>query len=161
MKRQVLIRLTILFVLVGICSLGALSSSTLELEEATATPASQVNRTPTIVVTGVAATTEQPTLTPTRAMVLLPTNTPMPPSPMPTPPPTIMDQPPEKEMVLIPGAEFMMGSDNSDPDKAPPHSVSVAPFEMDKTEVTNAEFAAFVEDTGYETEVERCGDIGS
>jgi sulfatase modifying factor 1 len=64
-------------------------------------------------------------------------------------------------MVLIPGGEFMMGIDNGDPDEAPPHSVSAAPFEMDKTEVTNAELAAFVEDTGYETEVERGGDFGS
>ena len=55
-------------------------------------------------------------------------------------------------MVWIPGGEFTMGS--TDPlarrDESPVHRVRVDGFWMDKTEVTNAQFRAFVEATGYE-----------
>jgi formylglycine-generating enzyme required for sulfatase activity len=60
-------------------------------------------------------------------------------------------------MLSIPAGEFIMGNDSGDPDEAPAHAVSVAPFEIDKTEVTNAEFAAFVKATGYKTAVEESG----
>jgi len=60
-------------------------------------------------------------------------------------------------MVWIPGGEFTMGS--SDPlaraDEAPRHRVGVDGFWMDATEVTNAQFAVFVEATGYVTIAER------
>ncbi len=39
----------------------------------------------------------------------------------------------------------------------PLHDVTVAPFAMDATAVTNASFATFVKATGYETEAERYG----
>ncbi len=60
-------------------------------------------------------------------------------------------------MVWIPGGAFMMGGDNeqADPDEFPKHEVKVAGFWMDATEVTNAEFRAFVEATGYVTIAER------
>lgn len=60
-------------------------------------------------------------------------------------------------MVLIPGGEFMMGSDAEDarPDEKPSHKVKVSPFLMDATEVTNAEFRAFVNATGYVTTAEK------
>ena len=47
-------------------------------------------------------------------------------------------------MVLIPAGEFEMGSDDGDPDESPVHTVYVDAFYMDKYEVTNAEFAAFL-----------------
>ena len=54
-------------------------------------------------------------------------------------------------MVLIPGGEFNMGSeaDFAYPNERPAHRVRVAPFFLDVHPVTNAEFAKFVEATGY------------
>ena len=68
-------------------------------------------------------------------------------------------------MVWIPGGEFSMGA--ADPpgmnnvgmqatmDSRPIHRVYVDGFWMDKTEVTNGQFAAFVTATGYVTVAER------
>jgi formylglycine-generating enzyme required for sulfatase activity len=59
-------------------------------------------------------------------------------------------------MVWIPGGAFWMGSD--DPmmrDARPIHLVGVDGFWMDRTEVTNAQFARFVAGTGYVTVAER------
>lgn len=56
-------------------------------------------------------------------------------------------------MVLIPGGTFLMGNDEF-PDSRPIHEVFVSPFYMDRTEVTNAQFARFVEETGYKTVAE-------
>lgn len=61
------------------------------------------------------------------------------------------------EMIRIPGGEFMMGNDQGDPDERPAHPVTVAPFEIDRFEVTNALFDAFVQATGYRTEAEQAG----
>ena len=68
-------------------------------------------------------------------------------------------------MVWVPGGEFSMGSDVSaesmcglpglTTDALPVHRVYVDGFWMDRTEVTNDEFAAFVEATGYVTVAER------
>src|SRR5215204_1698428 len=60
-------------------------------------------------------------------------------------------------MVLITGGEFEMGADNdqSSEDEYPKHKVRVSPFYMDATEVTNAQFAAFVKSTGYVTTAEK------
>jgi formylglycine-generating enzyme required for sulfatase activity len=68
-------------------------------------------------------------------------------------------------MQWIPGGEFSMGSNNPtaeahggpDPmrDARPIHRVRVRGFFMDKTEVTNKEFAAFVAATGYVTVAEK------
>jgi formylglycine-generating enzyme required for sulfatase activity len=58
-------------------------------------------------------------------------------------------------MVWIPGGEFSMGGDETLPDARPIHRVYVDGFWMDRTEVTNAEFAAFVRATGYRTVAER------
>lgn len=59
-----------------------------------------------------------------------------------------------KEMVLIPGGDFWMGSDDKDDNEKPMHKVHVEPFYIDKYPVTNGEFARFVEATGYVTEAE-------
>ena len=55
------------------------------------------------------------------------------------------------DMVLIPGGTFRMGSDVHYPEEAPAHSVSVGPFWIDRTPVTNREFRRFVNDTRYVT----------
>lgn len=62
-----------------------------------------------------------------------------------------------KGMVLIPGGTFQMGGDNeqADPDELPKHTVQLSPFYMDITEVTNQQFQAFVNATGYITTAER------
>ena len=60
-----------------------------------------------------------------------------------------------REMVRIQGGEFTMGSDEHYPEEAPARRVAVDGFRMDSTAVTNAEFGAFVEETGYLTVAER------
>jgi formylglycine-generating enzyme len=59
-------------------------------------------------------------------------------------------------MVHVPGGDFWMGSQSEElTDALPIHKVHVDAFSMDKTEVTNAEFEAFVNATGYVTVAER------
>jgi formylglycine-generating enzyme required for sulfatase activity len=62
-------------------------------------------------------------------------------------------------MVWVPAGEFWMGGDrSSDPrtdDEWPRHRVRLEGFWMDRTEVTHAQFAKFVEATGYRTVAER------
>ncbi|WP_140936884.1 formylglycine-generating enzyme family protein [Sphingobacterium lumbrici] len=58
------------------------------------------------------------------------------------------------KMVLIPAGEFRMGSTSFD-DAQPLHDVELSAFWMDEHEVTNAQFKAFVEATGYITIAER------
>jgi formylglycine-generating enzyme len=64
-------------------------------------------------------------------------------------------------MVKIPGGPFQMGAEGPECWKAdgegPVREVTVSPFWMDRTCVTNAEFAEFVEATNYQTEAERFG----
>ena len=61
-------------------------------------------------------------------------------------------------MVWVAGGDFIMGTDN-DPqartDEKPAHKVHVDGFYMDEHEVTNAEFTAFVNATGYITTAEK------
>lgn len=61
----------------------------------------------------------------------------------------------QSDMVRIPGGAFIMGTDRGRLDEAPAHRVSLPPFRMDRHEVTNAQFAAFVRATGYRTVAER------
>ncbi|HUO34143.1 MAG TPA: formylglycine-generating enzyme family protein [Candidatus Acidoferrum sp.] len=74
-------------------------------------------------------------------------------------------RPVPKGMTWIPGGEFSMGAKdppdmdpvgmNATLDARPIHRVYVDGFYMDKTDVTNAEFAEFVKATGYVTIAER------
>ena len=67
-------------------------------------------------------------------------------------------------MVWIPGGEFSMGTEAATDslcslpgisrDASPIHRVTINPFWMDATEVTNARFAEFVKTTGYVTVAE-------
>jgi len=58
-------------------------------------------------------------------------------------------------MRRVPGGVFRMGSDSHYPEEAPSRLVTVEPFLMDETPVTNAMFRRFVEATGYVTVAER------
>jgi len=60
-------------------------------------------------------------------------------------------------MVWIPGGEAVIGTNdrNSFSNERPANKVHLDPFWMDTHEVTNAEFAAFVEATGYVTTAEK------
>ena len=58
-------------------------------------------------------------------------------------------------MVRVPGGAFLMGSDDHYPEEAPVHTVAVDGFWIDRTPVTNEQFATFVEATGYVTVAER------
>jgi len=52
-------------------------------------------------------------------------------------------------MALVPGGEFMMGSDSGDENSRPAHNVTVKPFYMDITEVTNEAYKKFVDATKH------------
>ena len=54
-------------------------------------------------------------------------------------------------MIFIRGGTFRMGSDRHYPEEAPAHRVSVDPFWIDRTPVTNREFRRFVNETQYVT----------
>ena len=80
-------------------------------------------------------------------------------------------------MLYVPAGQFDMGSDDEDveyalqlckeyhddcnrgwfQDEQPVHTVVLDAFWIDRTEVTNAQFAAFVDDTGYVTDAEQAG----
>ena len=60
-------------------------------------------------------------------------------------------------MIFIQGGTFIMGSEDPSAKEieGPEHPVVISSFYMDETEVTNAQFASFVEATGYVTVAER------
>jgi sulfatase modifying factor 1 len=58
-------------------------------------------------------------------------------------------------MVWIPGQTATLGSDDHYPEEAPARQVTVAGFWMHTHQVTNAEFAQFISETGYVTVAER------
>jgi formylglycine-generating enzyme required for sulfatase activity len=64
-------------------------------------------------------------------------------------------------MVLLAGGEFLMGTDDEigyrQDGEGPVRRVSVRPFLLDATAVSNDRFAAFIEATGYLTDAERYG----
>lgn len=64
---------------------------------------------------------------------------------------------PPPGMVYIPGGKFIWGSEDSEAqaNEGPSIDAEVSGFYMDETEVTNAQFAAFVAATGYITVAER------
>lgn len=60
----------------------------------------------------------------------------------------------EGGLVELPGGDFLMGSDRHYLEERPQHPTRVKPFQMDRTAVTNAQFAEFVEATDYRTTAE-------
>ena len=66
----------------------------------------------------------------------------------------------EEDMVLVPGATFLMGTSNPiifNDGEGPERPVEVSSFLMDRFEVSNAAYKAFVDSTGYRTESELFG----
>ena len=61
----------------------------------------------------------------------------------------------DHDVVRLDGGEFSMGSDDYYIEEAPAHRVRVDAFGIDRYEVTNRRFAAFVKATGYVTVAER------
>lgn len=83
----------------------------------------------------------------TGSAALVSTNRTLPPGPAP------------EGMIWIPGGTFWMGCDDCDmPDTQPVHLVSVDGYWLDRTPVTNNQFAQFVKATGYITIAERAPD---
>jgi len=127
---------------------------------------------PTAAATVSGETAAQATLTPT-VVQIRPTDTPPPPPPTPTPRPTNTAVPVETTvevevtatpapsitdvMVEIPAGSFTLGNNNSDPNEAPEQQMELPAFMIDVFEVTNADFAVFVNATGYETYREQQG----
>jgi formylglycine-generating enzyme required for sulfatase activity len=68
-----------------------------------------------------------------------------PPDPSPTPSPTTR----KAELAAITGGTFMMGRDVGPSQETPAHSVNVPSFMMDRTEVSNNEYAEFVAATNH------------
>ncbi|HXQ71863.1 MAG TPA: SUMF1/EgtB/PvdO family nonheme iron enzyme [Pyrinomonadaceae bacterium] len=54
----------------------------------------------------------------------------------------------KREMVLIEGGTFTMGSNHTGEEQKGEHTVTVPSFYLDRYEVTNAEYAEFIKDTG-------------
>jgi sulfatase modifying factor 1 len=57
--------------------------------------------------------------------------------------------------VALKGGTFTLGAGAKHDDEGPQRTVTVGPFSIDRTEVTNAQFAEFVRATGYVTLSER------
>ena len=55
----------------------------------------------------------------------------------------------DSPLVLIEGQWFMMGSEDGADNERPVHRVWVEPFEIGACQVTNAEYAVFVQSTGH------------
>jgi len=64
-------------------------------------------------------------------------------TPSPTPAPTPIVPPPG--MAYVPGGEFRVGRDDGEENEKPAHPVTVAPFFIDLTEVTNEQYQKFVD----------------
>ncbi|MCY3020178.1 MAG: bifunctional serine/threonine-protein kinase/formylglycine-generating enzyme family protein, partial [Planctomycetota bacterium] len=65
------------------------------------------------------------------------------------------------EFVLVPAAEFMMGSEDGFPEEKPVHKVNISkPFYMGKYHVTVAQFRAFADAMKFQTEAEKAGNKG-
>lgn len=119
---------------------------------------------------------QAPANTPTPVVLATPTPRPVPPTP--TPRPTPVPAPVEeasgeteaeaveepavepvmaRDMIDIPAGTYTIGQDNSKPKNGPAHEVELSAFAIDRFEVTNEDFAAFVEATGYTTYAEASG----
>jgi len=61
------------------------------------------------------------------------------------------------EMVYVQAGNFSMGSEDGDDDEQPVHEVYLDAYWIDKYEVTNHQFAQFVDAMDYETDAEKWG----
>lgn len=143
----------IIWVLVILFTLVIVAASLLKLRTGTASAASA----PTPVAQFLSAATEPPAVTIAPVPMFSPT----------IPNKAVPQGKAQIGMAWIPGGEFSMGAQNppdmehdhvgmkATEDSRPVHRVYVDGFWMDKTDVTNAEFAKFVAATHYVTEAER------
>jgi formylglycine-generating enzyme required for sulfatase activity len=110
-----------------------------------------------------ATATPEPTATPKPTNTSAPTATPEPTDSEPTATPSALPvnaglgdtwiRPTDgMMMVYVPGGEFQMGSMDGGSDEQPVHTVMLDDFWIDQTEVTNAQFAAFLNEQGNQTE---------
>lgn len=53
-----------------------------------------------------------------------------------------------EKMILVPAGTFIMGSGEGNADETPPHARDLAAFYIDATEVTNAQYAEYLQKTG-------------
>jgi formylglycine-generating enzyme required for sulfatase activity len=60
-------------------------------------------------------------------------------------------------MIALPAGDFAMGAEFGHEDELPVHQVHIESFYLDRHEVTNQQFAEFVETTGYLTRAEEDG----
>jgi sulfatase modifying factor 1 len=67
--------------------------------------------------------------------------------------------PPLGGMVRLAGGVFLMGPRPNEglPDEQPRHALTIAPFDLDRHEVTHMHFAQFVDATKYRSDAERSG----
>jgi formylglycine-generating enzyme required for sulfatase activity len=140
-------KVVMLMLMAGLSGLGLGCWSA---QEPTATPFSTATPCPPTTML-----TQPPTATPTPPPTETPTLT-----PAPTRAPALGDTwvRPVDEMVMVyvPGGTFLMGSDVNDPDaesdEHPPHRVTLDRFWIDQTEVTNAQFATFLNERNNQKE---------
>ncbi|PHS08373.1 MAG: hypothetical protein COA78_12855 [Blastopirellula sp.] len=64
---------------------------------------------------------------------------------------------PASDMVAISGGQFLMGHAWGPIGSKPEHLVSLRSFQIERHEVTNAQFAEFITATGYQTTAQRLG----
>lgn len=56
------------------------------------------------------------------------------------------------DMVAVPAGRYTLGDLNGPPDQRPPHQVELAAFRIDRTEVTNAAFAEYLNALGLDVQ---------
>lgn len=56
------------------------------------------------------------------------------------------------EMVAVQGGTFSMGCSDGRPDEKPPHDVTLGNFQISKYEITNQQYAAFLNENGNQSE---------
>ncbi|HEX7555782.1 MAG TPA: formylglycine-generating enzyme family protein [Leptolinea sp.] len=60
-------------------------------------------------------------------------------------------------LMFVPAGEFKMGSDGENNGENPLHTVNLDAYWIDRTDVTNAQFAKFINESGYKTDAEKGG----
>jgi formylglycine-generating enzyme required for sulfatase activity/tRNA A-37 threonylcarbamoyl transferase component Bud32 len=97
--------------------------------------------------------THTPTRTPTPTATATPTHTPSPtPTPTLAPGATQVREADGMTLVYVPAGEFAMGSTEGYGDEQPVHTVALDAFWLDQTEVTNAQYATFLNERGNQEE---------
>ncbi len=115
--------------LAGLVAEGVFGTQTAEATKGTPTSTSAATMTPPSTVT--------PTATPKPAPISLPG--------------TLTDAW-DVPLVLVPAGAFEMGSENGDSDEQPVHTVTLDGFYIDQYEVSNAQYADFLNEVGNQNE---------